>query len=235
MMNENIVKIIPIIGLPEFKKNDNLIQILDVAFSDIKEKFMENDVLVITQKIISKIEDRAIDLEVNDISEVLKNESTEILRKRGETVIARTKHGFICANAGIDKSNIDKGYALLLPEDPDKTARALRHKIRAEYGVNIAVIISDTFGRAWRKGQTNVAIGCSGIEPLSSYIGTTDSFGNDLMATEIAIIDELAAASELVMNKVDDVPVAIIRGYSYNFSEKGVNEIIRDADEDFFL
>ena len=220
-MNENIVRIIPIFGLPEFKKKDNLIQILDVALSDIEEKFMENDVLVVTQKIISKIEDRAIDLEANDISEVLKNESTEILRKRGETVIARTKHGYICANAGIDKSNIDKGYALLL--------------INAEYGVNVAVIISDTFGRAWRKGQTNVAIGCSGIEPLSSYIGTTDSFGNDLMATEIAIIDELAAASELVMNKVDEVPVAIIRGYSYNFSEKGVNEIIRDADEDFFL
>ena len=235
MMNENIVKIIPIFGLPEFKKKDNLIQILDITLSDIEEKFMENDVLVVTQKIISKIEDRAIDLEANDISEVLKNESTEILRKRGETVIARTKHGFICANAGIDKSNIDKGYALLLPEDPDKTARALRRKINAEYGVNVAVIISDTFGRAWRKGQTNVAIGCSGIEPLSSYIGTTDSFGNDLMATEIAIIDELAAASELVMNKVDEVPVAIIRGYSYNFSEKGVNEIIRDADEDFFL
>jgi len=234
-MNENIVRIIPIFGLPEFKKKDNLIQILDVALSDIEEKFIENDVLVVTQKIISKIEDRAIDLEANDISEVLKNESTEILRKRGETVIARTKHGFICANAGIDKSNIDKGYALLLPEDPDKTARALRRKINAEYGVNVAVIISDTFGRAWRKGQTNVAIGCSGIEPLSSYIGTTDSFGNDLMATEIAIIDELAAASELVMNKVDEVPVAIIRGYSYNFSEKGVNEIIRDADEDFFL
>jgi coenzyme F420-0:L-glutamate ligase/coenzyme F420-1:gamma-L-glutamate ligase len=234
-MNENIVRIIPIFGLPEFKKKDNLIQILDVALSDIEEKFIENDVLVVTQKIISKIEDRAIDLEANDISEVLKNESTEILRKRGETVIARTKHGFICANAGIDKSNIDKGYALLLPEDPDKTARALRRKINAEYGVNVAVIISDTFGRAWRKGQTNVAIGCSGIEPLSSYIGTTDSFGNDLMATEIAIIDELAAASELVMNKVDKVPVAIIRGYSYNFSEKGVNEIIRDADEDFFL
>ena len=234
-MNENIVKIIPIFGLPEFKKKDNLIQILDITLSDIEEKFMENDVLVVTQKIISKIEDRAIDLEANDISEVLKNESTEILRKRGETVIARTKHGFICANAGIDKSNIDKGYALLLPEDPDKTARALRRKINAEYGVNVAVIISDTFGRAWRKGQTNVAIGCSGIEPLSSYIGTTDSFGNDLMATEIAIIDELAAASELVMKKVDEVPVALIRGYSYNFSEKGINEIIRDADEDFFL
>jgi len=234
-MNENIIKIIPIFGLPEFKKNDDLIQTLDVAFNNNEEKFMENDVLVVTQKIISKIEDRAIDLEMNDISEILKNESTEILRKRGETVIARTKHGFVCANAGIDKSNIDKGYALLLPEDPDKTARALRRKINAEYGVNVAVIISDTFGRAWRKGQTNVAIGSSGIEPLSSYIGTTDSFGNELMATEIAIIDELAAASELVMNKVDEVPVAIIRGYSYNFSEKGVNEIIRGADEDFFL
>ena len=234
-MNENIVKIIPIFGLPEFKKNDDLIQMLDIGFSDNKEKFMENDVLVITQKIISKIEDRAIDLEVNDISEVLKNESTEILRKRGETIIARTKHGFICANAGIDKSNIDKGYALLLPEDPDKTARVLRRKIHHKYGVNVAVIISDTFGRAWRKGQTNVAIGCSGIEPLASYIGTTDSFGNDLMATEIAIIDELAAASELVMNKIDEVPVAIIRGYSYKFSEKGVNDIIRNPDEDFFL
>lgn len=234
-MNENIVKIIPIFGLPEFKKNDDLIQMLDIGFSDNEEKFMENDVLVITQKIISKIEDRAIDLEVNNISEVLKNESTEILRKRGETIIARTKHGFICANAGIDKSNIDKGYALLLPEDPDKTARVLRRKINHKYGVNVAVIISDTFGRAWRKGQTNVAIGCSGIEPLASYIGTTDSFGNDLMATEIAIIDELAAASELVMNKIDEVPVAIIRGYSYKFSEKGVNEIIRDPDEDFFL
>ncbi len=234
-MNENIVKIIPIFGLPEFKKNDDLIQMLDIGFSDNEEKFIENDVLVITQKIISKIEDRAIDLEVNDISEVLINESTEILRKRGETIIARTKHGFICANAGIDKSNIDKGYALLLPEDPDKTARVLRRKINHKYGVNVAVIISDTFGRAWRKGQTNVAIGCSGIEPLASYIGTTDSFGNDLMATEIAIIDELAAASELVMNKIDEVPVAIIRGYSYKFSEKGVNEIIRDPDEDFFL
>ncbi len=234
-MNENIVKIIPIFGLPEFKKNDDLIQMLDIGFSDNEEKFMENDVLVITQKIISKIEDRAIDLEVNNISEVLKNESTEILRKRGETIIARTKHGFICANAGIDKSNIDKGYALLLPEDPDKTARVLRRKINHKYGVNVAVIISDTFGRAWRKGQTNVAIGCSGIEPLASYIGTTDSFGNDLMATEIAIIDELAAASELVMNKIDEVPVAIIRGYTYKFSEKGVNDIIRNPDEDFFL
>ena len=219
-MNQRKVEIIPITGLPEFKKADNLIKILIAALHDLGETLEDRDVLVVTQKIISKI---------------LKNESTQILSKRGETVIARTKHGFICANAGIDKSNIEKGYALLLPEDPDKSAYSIRKKIAADYDTEVAVIISDTFGRAWRKGQTNVAIGCSGIEPLASYIGTTDSYGNDLMATEIAIVDELASASELVMNKIDEIPIAIIRGYTYQKSNKGIHEIIRRDDEDFFL
>ena len=196
---------------------------------------MENDILIITQKIISKIENRTVNLQEKEFSEVLKDEATQIIRKRGETVIARTKHGFICANAGIDKSNIEQGYALLLPEDPDKTAYKIRKQIFGRNSINIAVIISDTFGRAWRNGQTNVAIGCSGIEPMVSYIGTTDSFGNDLMATEIAIVDELASASELVMNKIDEIPIAIIRGYSYENSDKGIKEIIRADDEDFFL
>ena len=234
-MNTKKIEIIPITGLPEFKKGDDLIKILNITLHELEENLVQNDVLVITQKIISKIEDRAINLEENDIDQILQNETKQILRKRGETVIARTKHGFICANAGIDKSNIEKGYALLLPEDPDKTAYSIRKKISAEYGINIAVIISDTFGRAWRKGQTNVAIGCSGIEPLASYIGTSDSYGNDLMATEIAIIDELASASELVMNKIDKIPIAIIRGYTYSPSDKGVKEIIRSDDEDIFL
>ena len=234
-MNQRKVEIIPITGLPEFKKADNLLKILIAALHDLGEKLEDRDVLVITQKIISKIEDRAINLDRVDISKILKNESTQILRKRGETVIARTKHGFICANAGIDKSNIEKGYALLLPEDPDKSAYSIRKKIAADYDTEVAVIISDTFGRAWRKGQTNVAIGCSGIEPLASYIGTTDSYGNDLMATEIAIVDELASASELVMNKIDEIPIAIIRGYTYQKSNKGIHEIIRRDDEDFFL
>ena len=196
---------------------------------------MENDILVITQKIISKIENRTVNLQDKDFSEVLKDEATQIIRKRGETIIARTKHGFICANAGIDKSNIEQGYALLLPEDPDKTAYKIRKQIFVRNSINVAVIISDTFGRAWRKGQTNVAIGCSGIEPMVSYIGITDSFGNDLMATEIAIVDELASASELVMNKIDEIPIAIVRGYSYENSDKGIKEIIRADDEDFFL
>lgn len=234
-MSKRNIEIIPVYGLPEFKKNDDLIEILTTTLKNNSETLLNGDVVIVTQKIISKIENRAVDLKVTDINEVLKEESTQILRKRGETVIARTRHGFICANAGIDKSNIDKGYALLLPVDPNKTANTIRVKIKAEFDLDVAVIISDTFGRAWRKGQTNVAIGSSGIEPLTSYIGTTDSYGNDLMATEIAIIDELAGASELVMNKVDEVPVAIIRGYKYKFSDKSTDEIIRSDDEDFFL
>ena len=234
-MSKKNIEIIPVYGLPEFKKNDDLIEILTTTLKNNSETLLNGDVVIVTQKIISKIEDRVVDLNVTDINEVLKDESTQILRKRGETVIARTRHGFICANAGIDKSNIDKGYALLLPVDPNKTANTIRRKIKAEFDLDIAVIISDTFGRAWRKGQTNVAIGSSGIEPLTSYIGTTDSYGNDLMATEIAIIDELAGASELVMNKVDEVPVAIIRGYEYKYSDKSTDEIIRSDDEDFFL
>ena len=226
------IKIIPVTGLPEFKSNDDLVEILS---NTLNESLVENDILVITQKIISKIENRTVNLQDKDFSEVLKDEATQIIRKRGETVIARTKHGFICANAGIDKSNIEQGYALLLPEDPDKTAYKIRKQIFVRNSINVAVIISDTFGRAWRKGQTNVAIGCSGIEPMVSYIGTTDSFGNDLMATEIAIVDELASASELVMNKIDEIPIAIIRGYSYENSDKGIKEIIRADDEDFFL
>ena len=227
------IEIIPVTGLPEFKSNDDLVEILSNTLSN---PVMENDILVITQKIISKIENRTVNLQDKDFSEVLKDEATQIIRKRGETIIARTKHGFICANAGIDKSNIEQGYALLLPEDPDKTAYKIRKQIFVRNSINVAVIISDTFGRAWRKGQTNVAIGCSGIEPMVSYIGTTDSFGNDLMATEIAIVDELASASELVMNKIDEIPIAIIRGYSYeNSDNKGIKEIIRADDEDFFL
>lgn len=162
-MSKRNIEIIPVYGLPEFKKNDDLIEILTTTLKNNSETLLNGDVVIVTQKIISKIEDRAVDLKVTDINEVLKEESTQILRKRGETVIARTRHGFICANAGIDKSNIDKGYALLLPVDPNKTANTIRRKIKAEFDLDIAVIISDTFGRAWRKGQTNVAIGSSGI------------------------------------------------------------------------
>ena len=231
----NNITIIPIKNLPEFSPEHDLGDELIKGFENNNIVIENNDVIVVTQKIISKAENRIIDNNAENIEELIQKESLEILRKRGDTVIARTKHGFICANAGIDKSNIKKGSVLLLPEDPDKTSRDIQKKIEYNTNKKVSVIISDTFGRAWRKGQTNVAIGSSGIEPLESYIGEKDAFDNELFATEIAIIDELAGAAELVMKKSDNIPVAIIRGVNYKSSDLGVKELIRREDEDFFL
>ena len=231
----NKVSIIPIMNLPEFDTGNEIVDELIESLKENKISLEDSDVIVITQKIVSKVEGRKIDINKEDIEEVIKSESLQIIRKRGETVIAKTKHGFICANAGIDKSNIEEGFALLLPEDPDKTCRDIRKKIEHETGKKISVIICDTFGRAWRKGQTNVAIGSSGIEPLESYIGEKDTFDNELFATEIAIVDELAGAAELVMKKSDNIPIVIIKGVKYNISDLGVDELIRNPEEDFFL
>jgi coenzyme F420-0:L-glutamate ligase/coenzyme F420-1:gamma-L-glutamate ligase len=231
----NNVSILPVMNLPEFDTGHEIVEELIGKLKENKISLEDSDVIVITQKIISKVEGRKIDINKEDLEEVIKNESLQIIRKRGETIIAQTKHGFICANAGIDKSNIEEGFALLLPEDPDKTSRDIRKKIEHQTGKKISVIICDTFGRAWRKGQTNVAIGSSGIEPLESYIGEKDTFDNELFATEIAIVDELAGAAELVMKKSDNIPVVIIKGVKYNISDLGVDELIRNPQEDFFL
>ena len=231
----NNVSILPVMNLPEFDTGHEIVEELIGKLKENKISLEDSDVIVITQKIISKVEGRKIDINKEDLEEVIKNESLQIIRKRGETIIAQTKHGFICANAGIDKSNIEEGFALLLPEDPDKTSRDIRKKIEHQTGKKISVIICDTFGRAWRKGQTNVAIGSSGIEPLESYIGEKDTFDNELFATEIAIVDELAGAAELVMKKSDNIPVVIIKGVKYNISDLGVDELIRNPEEDFFL
>jgi coenzyme F420-0:L-glutamate ligase/coenzyme F420-1:gamma-L-glutamate ligase len=174
-------------------------------------------------------------LDEHSFEDLLNSQVNRIVRKRGELVIAKTKHGFICANAGIDKSNIQKNTVLLLPEDPNKSAHSFRKKFENLTGKKIAVIISDTFGRAWRKGQVNFAIGSSGINPITSYIGKTDTFENELNATEIAVIDELASAAELVMEKTLNVPIAIIRGVNYEDSKKNASELIREDEEDFFL
>ena len=231
----NKVSILPVMNLPEFDTGHEIVEELIGKLEENKISLEDSDVIVITQKIISKVEGRKIDINKEDLEEVIKKESLQIIRKRGETIIAQTKHGFICANAGIDKSNIEEGFALLLPEDPDKTSRDIRKKIEHQTGKKISVIICDTFGRAWRKGQTNVAIGSSGIEPLESYIGEKDTFDNELFATEIAIVDELAGAAELVMKKSDNIPIVIIKGVKYNISDLGVDELIRDPQEDFFL
>jgi coenzyme F420-0:L-glutamate ligase/coenzyme F420-1:gamma-L-glutamate ligase len=232
-MNE--ITIIPIKNFPEITEGDDLIELLINCLENSTISIEENDIIVITQKIVSKSESRLRNLEDVTFEELLAAESTEIIRKRGELVIARTKHGFICANAGIDKSNIENGHALLLPIDPDKSASKYREQIYARLQKKVAVIISDTFGRPWRVGQVNFAIGSSGIEPLVSYIGSTDTFENELNATEIAIIDEIASSAELVMEKTLNIPIAILRGVNYRDSKNNAKDLIRKKDEDFFL
>ena len=232
-MNE--VRVIPVQGIPEIKTDDNLAEITFEVLQKNKVTIERNDIFVVTQKIVSKSEGMERDLSQFNFEELLQSESKKIIRKRGDLVIAKTNHGFICANAGIDKSNVRKNTALLLPEDPNKSANKFRKRFESLANVQIAVIISDTFGRAWRKGQVNFAIGSSGINPIDSYIGKLDSFDNELNATEIAVIDELASAAELVMKKTIDIPIAIIRGVDYENSKLTANELIRDDNEDFFL
>lgn len=232
-MNE--VRVIPVQGIPEIKIDDNLAEITFEVLQKNKINIERNDIFVVTQKIVSKSEGMERDLSQFNFEELLQSESKKIIRKRGDLVIAKTNHGFICANAGIDKSNVRKNTALLLPEDPNKSANKFRKRFESLANVPIAVIISDTFGRAWRKGQVNFAIGSSGINPIDSYIGKLDSFDNELNATEIAVIDELASAAELVMKKTIDIPIAIIRGVDYENSKLTANELIRDDNEDFFL
>ncbi len=232
-MNE--IRIIPIKGIPEVEAGDNLAEITFDVLKNSDISIEKNDVFVVTQKIVSKSEGMERDLSNFDFEELLQSESKKIIRKRGNLVIAKTHHGFICANAGIDKSNVRKNTVLLLPEDPNKSAYKFRKKFESLANLQIAVIISDTFGRAWRKGQVNFAIGSSGISPIDSYIGKLDSFDNELNATEIAVIDELASAAELVMKKTIDIPIAIIRGIEYKDSKLNASELIRDDDEDFFL
>ena len=232
-MNE--IRIIPVEGIPEIKVDDNLAEITFDVLNKSEIGIEKNDIFIVTQKIVSKSEGMERDLSNYDFEELLQSESKKIIRKRGDLVIAKTHHGFICANAGIDRSNVKKNSALLLPEDPNKSADKFRKKFESLANLPIAVIISDTFGRAWRKGQVNFAIGSSGISPMDSYIGKLDSFDNELNATEIAVIDELASAAELVMKKTIDIPIAIIRGVDYESSKLNANELLREDNEDFFL
>jgi coenzyme F420-0:L-glutamate ligase/coenzyme F420-1:gamma-L-glutamate ligase len=229
------IRILPLFGIPEVSAGDDLAILIIDSIEHSENKIFENDVLVVTQKIVSKSEGMVRDLEKISFKELLQEETVRVIRKRGDLVIAQTKHGYICANAGIDKSNVENNFALLLPNDPNKSAHSIRKKLENRFQIKLAVIISDTFGRAWRKGQVNFAIGSSGINPLVNYIGTFDTFNNELHATEIAIIDELSSAAELVMEKSINVPVAIIRGVKFENSELDASELIRESSEDFFL
>jgi dehydro coenzyme F420 reductase / coenzyme F420-0:L-glutamate ligase / coenzyme F420-1:gamma-L-glutamate ligase len=193
----------------------------------------------VTQKIVSKAEGRIVPIDERDPAakqELVARESVRILRRRGDLVISETRHGFVCANAGVDLSNVADGTAALLPDDPDRSARRIRAGLRAALDADVGVIVSDTFGRPWRRGVTDVAIGCAGVAAVVDLKGTTDAGGRELVATEICIVDELASAAELVMGKARGVPVAIVRGIPPEWLRPSSvrAEIVRAPGEDLF-
>ena len=200
---------------------------------------IEGDVVVVTQKVVSKAEGRMVRIDPSDPDAerlLAESESVRVLRRRGDLVVTETRHGFVCANSGVDLSNVEEGWASLLPEDPDRSARRLRDGIRARTGLEVAVVISDTFGRAWRRGVTDVAIGCAGIRAVVDLRGTTDALGRELVATEICVVDEVAAAADLVMGKARGVPVALVRGVDAAMLGPGhvIEEVVRPYGEDMF-
>ena len=230
-MSEEI-RILPVRGLPEVSPGDDLAEMI----AGVTE-LADGDVVVVTQKVVSKAEGRVVDLDPEvGHKPLVEAESVRVLRRRGNLVISETTHGFVCANAGVDLSNVDEGTAALLPVAPDRSARQIRDALRRHVGVEVAVVVSDTFGRPWRRGVTDVAIGCSGLRPVIDLRGTTDALGRELQVTEVAIVDELAAAAELVMGKAENVPVAVIRGVDPSwFGEGGVvDDVVRDPSEDLF-
>jgi len=242
------LEIFPIQINKEVRRDEKIVELI---LSSTKQKIQDGDIFVISQKIISKQEGRIVHLsdvipselalgiarEYNkdpSLVESILTESKRIVRMHNEILIVETHHGFICANAGVDESNVENGYATLLPIDPDKSALLMQNKIQEKTKKKIAVIISDTFGRAFRMGQTDVAIGIAGMDAILDYAGTKDNFGKTLRITAIALSDEICSAAELVFGKTKNCPAAIIRDYKYQQSDSTINPIIRPQNEDLF-
>ena len=233
------ITIVPLAGIGEVRAGDEIADLVADAAAAQGAQLADRDCLVVTQKIVSKAEGRVVPLDADDRDarrRLVETESVRILRRRGDLIISETRHGFICANAGVDLSNVEAGWALLLPDDPDRSARRLRDGFRARAGVEVAVIVSDTFGRAWRRGLTDVALGCAGIGAVLDLRGTTDALGRELHVTEVAVVDEIAGAAELAMGKAAGIPVAVVRGIDHSWLRDGSvrTEIVRRPDEDLF-
>ena len=228
--------VLPVMGLPEVRPGDVVADLLVEATT-----LIASDVVVVTQKIVSKAEGRLASLEAGDEApaaqrRLVEQESVRVLRRRGDLVISETRHGFVCANAGLDVSNVEAGTATLLPVDPDRSARRIRDGLRARTGLDLGVIISDTFGRPWRRGLVDVAIGCAGVAAVVDLRGTPDARGRPLTTTEMCVADELAAAAELVMGKTRGIAAAVVRGVDPAWlRESSVrSEIVRPPAEDLF-
>ena len=246
------IRIIGIGGLPEVNPGDDLGGLIMEAAAAQEVRVEDGDVLVVAQKVVSKAEGRLVNLEdvtpsalAVEISslherdprhtEVVLRECRRIVRMDRGVIIAETRHGFRCANAGVDASNAPGGdMVVLLPLDPDASARRLAARLKDGLGVDTAVIISDTFGRPWREGAVNVAIGVAGLNPMLDYRGMEDPQGRSLRTTTIAVADELAAAAGLVMGKLDRTPVVLLKGCRYRRGNEGIGELIRPAERDMF-
>jgi coenzyme F420-0:L-glutamate ligase / coenzyme F420-1:gamma-L-glutamate ligase len=232
------ITIIPVNGVAEVRPGNELASLLADAAISQGTALVEGDCLVVTQKVVSKAEGRLVPLDADDAPgrrRIIESESVRVLRERGELIISETRHGFVCANAGVDLSNVDDGYAALLPVDPDRSAHYLRNALRARYGVEVAIVISDTFGRAWRLGLTDVAIGVAGLAGVVDLRGDHDANGRELQVTEIAIADEVASAAELAMGKARRVPAAIVRGLDASWFRDGSGrELVRAPADDLF-
>ncbi|MDO5499202.1 MAG: coenzyme F420-0:L-glutamate ligase [Propionibacteriaceae bacterium] len=222
-------------GFGEVRPGDDLAQLTLTALAgDPRWALRDGDIVVVTSKIVSKAEDRFIALEDKQAARAA--ESRRIVARRGETVIVEHRLGLVHAAAGIDASNVDAGRALLLPRDPDASARRIRAGLTAATGRRLGVLISDTAGRAWRNGQTDLAIGLAGVLAVDSHVGRVDDYGNDLRVTEIAVADEIAAAADLAKTKLGGRPVAVVRGLAHLVTEAdgAAAELLRDEDRDFF-
>jgi coenzyme F420-0:L-glutamate ligase/coenzyme F420-1:gamma-L-glutamate ligase len=238
-------------GLPEIKPGDDLGELIAAACQQQGVTPQDGDVFVVTQKAVSKAEGRFVNLEEVEPSalamqlatqwdkdarhvEVVLRESKRIVKMDRGVIICETRHGLVCANAGVDASNVPNGQLVLLPLDPDASAQGVRTALKEATGADVAVIVSDTFGRPWRAGYTEVAIGVAGMLPIIDYVGQTDTHGRELKVTIICIADELASAAEMVTGKINRVPVAHIRGYAVPRGEGSAREIVRAAEMDLF-
>jgi coenzyme F420-0:L-glutamate ligase/coenzyme F420-1:gamma-L-glutamate ligase len=245
------LELIALDGIPEIRPGDDLAALVEGAAADVG--LTDGDVLVVTQKVVSKAEGRLVELdsiEPSDLArswaarwdkdprqvELVLRESASIVRMGpGGLIISRTRHGLVCANAGVDVSNVGGGQvATVLPEDPDASAAVLREGLRARLGVAPAVIISDSFGRPWRNGIVNVAVGSAGIEALLDLRGQPDAAGREMKATVIAVADELASAADLAGGKVEQRPIVVVRGYEWRPSEAGASVLVMEAERDLF-
>lgn len=231
----NEVRVVAVEGLPEISPGDDLARL--VVDAAVGAGVTDHDCIVVTQKVVSKAEGRIVDLaEPHDAArrDLIESEAVRILRRRGDLVIAETEHGFVCANAGVDLSNVTAGTAALLPVDPDRSARRIRDTFRGRE-LEVAVIVSDTFGRPWREGVCDVAIGVAGLRPVIDLRGAVDGLGRPLEVTEVAVADEIAAAAELVMGKARRVPAAIVRGLDPTWFGRGSShDLVRSPGDDLF-